>query len=201
MIELGVYFSAKAFSVLNYDGMPITADNINRQIKADCNPYMGILRTQLIALLGIGLCVLSAQSVDGQRPMYVEAKAEGVYWLETPKLSFTRHLAISNGNRRLPKDDHDESALTVPGYYHQKTQQSAFTRYPFSSIRVKKGQATFTTKTVKGLRFVFQGRWDTEYDEPSLIDDVPFLKGTLLTYRRGKLIKRETVKFNHVVNA
>ena len=36
MIELGTD-AAKLISVLNYDGMPITADNIYRQIKGELN--------------------------------------------------------------------------------------------------------------------------------------------------------------------
>ena len=149
----------------------------------------------------ISFCALSAQSVNGQRSIYVESRAEGCYWMDSPKPWFTRLLAISPGNRRLPKDDHDESLPTRPGYYHRTIEASPLTRFPFASISVRRGKAAFVTKTVKGFQFVFRGKWGTEYLKSAMIEDVPFLKGTLLTYRRGKLIKRERVRFGHAVNA
>ncbi len=155
----------------------------------------------LFAFVGASLAVLLTQPIYGQKSFYVAASAEGNYWMVNPKPWFTRQLTLSNGNRRLPKDDHDESLPTLPGYYHRKIELSPSTRYPFAAVRIQKGTATFTTKTVKGLRFVFRGRWATEYLESAMIENVPFLKGILLTYRRGKLVKKENVKFSHAVNA
>ena len=160
-------------------------------------------RKALIAfsIVAVFLGALLAQPVCGQKSIYVEARAEGCYWMDNPKPWGTRLVAISPGNRRLPKDDHDESLPTVPGYYHRTIEASPFTRYPFASITVRRGKAVFVTKRVKGLQFVFRGKWGTAYLESAMIEDVPFLKGTLLTYRRGKLIKRERVRFGHAVNA
>ncbi len=140
-------------------------------------------------------------AIQGQSRAYVEARAEGWYWINSPKPWFTRLVAISNSNKKLPKNDHDESLPTIPGYYHRKIEISPFTRYPFVSVSVRHGKATFITKRVRNVHFVFRGNWGTAYLKSAMIEDVPFLRGTLWTYRRGKLIKRERVRFGHAVNA
>ena len=127
--------------------------------------------------------------------------AEGVYWNDTPKPWFTRQVAISNKNRKLPVDDHDESLPTLTGYYYKRIEASPFTRYPFKTVVVKRGLARFTTKAINGTHFVFRGVWGTAFDEASNIHDVPFMKGTLYTYKKGKLIKKERLRFGHAVNA
>lgn len=141
-----------------------------------------------------------SERCNAQR-IVVPARAEGAYWLVRPKPWFTRLVCLSTNNRTLPKDDHDESLPTLPGYFHRTKEGLPFTRYPFSSIVVRKGRAAFTTRIIKGQRFVFSGRWGTEFDERSNIENVPYLRGTLLTYRKGKLVKRERVYFSHAVNA
>ncbi len=147
------------------------------------------------------LCGFSPASIAGQKSIYVETRAEGWYWIDSPKPWFTRLVAISHRDRRFPKDTHDESLPAVPGYYHRRIEASPFIRYRFASVSVRRGRATFVTKTVKGIHFVFRGKWGTAYLKSAMIEDVPFLKGVLLTYRRGKLIKRERVRFGHAVNA
>ena len=150
--------------------------------------------------LVVGL-MLMVSTCLGQTSVAVPRKAEGAYWLVKPKPWFTRLLTLSIGNRELPKDDHDASLPTIPGYYHRTKEGLPFVRYPFVSVTIHRRSAVFTTKTVRGLRFVFRGVWGTEDDKSSGIEDVPFLKGTLLTYRHGKLIRQERVEFSHAVNA
>ncbi len=159
-------------------------------------------RTFLRMILLLFVFAVSAVPILSQKRFVVKPpEAEGAYWLVSPKPWFTRQLTISDGNRELAKDSHDESLPTLPGYYHRTTEGDEFTRFPFKSVQVRGHKAQFTTKTVAGIRWEFQGRYGTEYDKSSMIDDVPFLRGTLLKYRRGKLVKRERVKFGHAVNA
>lgn len=134
-------------------------------------------------------------------PFIVDANAEGAYWIEVPKPWFTRLIVISADNRELMPNSHDDAQPTIPGYYAAKKESEPFTHYPFKAVQVGNGRATFSTKVVEGVHFVFIGISGTEFDEPSNIPDVPFIKGTLFTYRNGKLIKREKVKFGHAVNA
>lgn len=160
------------------------------------------LSMKIAALFVVALSLTFAtEAYFAQRKIVVPAKAEGAYWLVKPKPWFTRQLLLSTNNRTLPKDDHDEALPTRPGYYHRTKKDQEYTRYPFVSIVVRKGRASFTTKTLNGRKFVFKGRWGTEFEKSSNIEDVPFLRGTLLTYRKGRIIKRENVYFSHAVNA
>jgi len=163
------------------------------------------MRNQVMMLANVilfGLCLLaSAENAHGQRSIVVPQKVEGWYWIVSPKPWFTRQLTVSVGNRSLPKNDHDESLPTRPGYYHRLNEFRPFVRYPFKSVVVRKGKASFRTVVVKGQQFIFDGRWGTENDVSNGIDDVPYFRGVLKTYRKGKLVKTERVEFSHAVNA
>ena len=158
-------------------------------------------KTQLLFLVLILFGGFFVHQTLAQRRIYVEPRAEGAYWVEVPKPWFTRLVVISPGNRKLPKNEHDDSLPTLPAYYYRRVERDPFTRYPYKSIVVRRGKASFTTKQIRGTYFVFLGRWGTENDKESQIDAVPFMKGVLLTYRKGRMVKRERVKFGHEVNA
>ena len=147
------------------------------------------------------LTALSAARLNAQEIVVKPTGAQGAYWLVSPKPWFTRLLVLSKRNRELEKDDHDDSLPTLPGYYHRLREGDDFVRYALVSVSIRKGKSTFISKAVKGQYFVFRGIWGTEDDESSGIDDVPYLKGTLFTYRNGVLVKKEKVNFSHAVNA
>jgi len=163
---------------------------------------MQIKALRRITLIGTILCLLFITgSTFGQSSIVVPKRVEGWYWLVSPKPWFTRQLTVSVGNRTLEKDDHDESLPTRPGYYHRLKEDQPFVCYSFKSIVVKNGRTSFRTNVIRGRQFIFNGQWGTEHDASSGIDNVPFFRGKLSTYKNGKLVKTERVKFSHAVNA
>ncbi|MBL8181659.1 MAG: hypothetical protein JNL64_08565 [Blastocatellia bacterium] len=127
--------------------------------------------------------------------------AEGTYVIGSRSEPFLRQVTVTYKNRKLPINDHDDSLPTLSGYYYRQVETSEFKRYAFKTVVVKRGVARFTTRAMNGLHFVFRGTWGTEFNEDANIYNVPFMKGTLFTYKKGKLVKRERIKFGHTVNA
>ena len=155
----------------------------------------------VVAVLIIVFSLASLTTVRSQTVARVIPAAEGTYYGKRPNNKVTSELALSNRNKRLPVNDHDDSLPTLPGYYFRRSESSAFTRFPFKTVVVRRGYARFTTISVKGVHFVFRGKWGTAFEEQSNIEDVPYMYGTLTTYRKGKLVKRERIRFGHHVNA
>lgn len=163
--------------------------------------YTKLVFSSIFVLTLSILTLALSQTSHGQTRIDVPAEAEGWYWLVSPKPWFTRQLTISVKNRKLPKNDHDDSLPTFPGYYHRTKELSPYTRYRIKSIVVRRRKTEFVTRVINGIHFSFRGKWGKKYDKESNIENVPYIKGLLFTYRKGKLIKTEKVEFGHAVNA
>ena len=108
-----------------------------------------------------------------------------------------RALVISYSDHSIEQKANDPDAPTIPGFY-----PSPDKRFDFEHIVVVRKKVSFTTRTVDGLKYVFSGRSGMGpvegLDSKTL---VPFIEGSLVTLKNGKVIKRERVKFGHAVIA
>ena len=104
---------------------------------------------------------------------------------------------ISYNDGPIEPKANDPDAPTIPGFY-----PSPGKRFDFEHVEVIRKKVTFKTRTIDGVSYTFSGRSGKEivqgFDPRTL---VPFIKGSLITIKQGKIVKSERVKFGHAVIA
>jgi hypothetical protein len=113
---------------------------------------------------------------------------DGAFWiLGTPPDEFKDFGGFNlnaGANPRLPK----------PG-----VQLTDGTRLRYKSLTVSRSQCTFTTVSVKGVSYSFNGRFlrGGVFLTRDLDPESPIAEGTLTLYRRGKKISSKDLKFTY----
>lgn len=100
-------------------------------------------------------------------------------------------LVISPDGKPIPPKANDPDAPTQPGLHIGEQ------NYPFASSRLSSKGFSFRTVSMNGVVFSFNGRFGRERVES--IGDVPYLAGTLVETRNGRLVQKKTVHFGHAV--
>ena len=121
------------------------------------------------------------------------APYEGTYFLggggtNEPEMT----LVIRRDGKPMPPDPRDERPA-VRGLY------VGARHFAFAHFELRRGQVMFSTASLDGIRYVFRGKLGVR-KEPDF-GQVPYVTGTLTSYRRGRVLAERTVLFGHAVNA
>ena len=164
---------------------------------------MRILLKRLTLSMSLCALVLAPFKVVSQSPThtskYVDpAVYDGLFYVVSGDWrNDLRALVISYSDNPIGPKANDPDAPTIPGFY-----PSPGKRFDFANVAVVRKKVTFKTKTIGGVSYVFSGETGEEVVkgfDPSVL--VPFIKGSLVTLKSGKIVKREKVKFGHAVIA
>jgi hypothetical protein len=135
----------------------------------------------VLALL-TALAHISSQAQSSSRTF----NPDGSFWVHgKPPNEFSDFGGINLNRKRvrhLPKSGLDE----MNGR-----------RFPFVRLSVKRERFTFTTVTVRGVSYSFEGRFlkGGNYQQDALGDEVPVLDGELKKFVAGKIVAQARLKF------
>lgn len=138
----------------------------------------------------------------GQRATYKSkyvdpAVYDGLFYNLSDDWTTNFALVISYDDNPIDQKPNNPGAPRVPGLYpsHGK-------RFDFERLEVIRNKVTFKTRTVDGVGYSFSGesgQGPVRGMDASIL--VPFIRGTLVTLKNGKVMKREAIKFGHAVVA
>ena len=119
---------------------------------------------------------------DGKKkwPLY------GLYYLDDDTA-----LVISRDGRPIPPKENDPEAPTLPGFHVRPRY------FKFAISRLSDQGFSFRTERIEGTEYSFTGKFGTE--NVDVIEDVPYLAGTLTERRNGRIVRRKAVHFSHAV--
>lgn len=157
------------------------------------------IRLALKIILCALVVPLTAGSQTPKRSRYVDpAVYDGLFYIVSGDWqNDLRALVISYSDDPIGPKANDPEAPTTPGFY-----PSPGKRFDFVKIEVVRRKISFKTQSIDGVSYIFCGETGKEVVkgfDPSIL--VPYITGSLLTLRNGKIVKRENVKFGHAVIA
>jgi len=181
--------------------MPRTALT-NIRAAADQLLIKRMMKQLIYCLIVVGVTVTIPFTAGGQRAAYKSkyidpAVYDGLFYNLSADWTTNFALVISYDDNPIDQKSNDSGAPTTPGLYptHGK-------RFDFERIEVVRKKVTFKTRTVDGISYSFSGesgQGPVRGMDPSIL--VPFIRGTLVTLKNGKVIKRENIRFSHAVVA
>ena len=156
------------------------------------------LKKSVVVTVGLCLLILVTFAPASQGPSrsskYVKpAVYDGLYYVVSGDWRRTRALVLSYSDNPIEPKANDPDAPMIPGFY-----PSPDKRFAFERVEVVRKKVYFKTRSVDGVSYVFSGlsgQAVVRNFDPTIL--VPFIGGSLVTLKNGKVIKREQVKFGH----
>ena len=146
-------------------------------------------------ILMLSFVVLGQQSRSSTK--YKNPYVEGLYYVESSDNSDERELAITFDGKPIPPKSNDPEAPTITGFYLSRSKRVAFQKVEISGKKVY-----FKTRSISGISYEFRGtigeEINSDFDSSQLL---PFIKGTMTKFKRGKIVKTEKIKFGRAVIA
>jgi hypothetical protein len=124
----------------------------------------------------------------GQKP---ENKVHDFYGLYYCDEGSQLALVISPDGKPIPPKLNDPDAPTQPGLYVDQQ------RFDFARSQFSANGFSFRTKKLRGTSYSFRGQFGRAVVD--VIPDVPYLAGTLLEVRNGRIVRKVQLHFGHAV--
>jgi len=133
-------------------------------------------------------------------PVFGGSALQRRHWLDTEGLYYFDKgvtanveiaLVITRDGRPIPPKANDREAPTLPGLHVSGE------RFKLRSFSVSSKRVSFRTLHVRGVSYSFEG--DVGREDVDVIEDVPFLTGTLVKRARGRVVERWKGRFAHAV--
>ena len=160
--------------------------------------FKGLVVSLVLCALELAPMSAAAQKLTPTSKYVEPAVYDGLFYVVSGDWrNDLRALVITNDDKSIEPKATDPDAPTVPGFYPAPGK-----RFSFEHVEVIRKKVSFKTQTIDGVSYHFSGTSGREvvqgFDPKAL---VPFIRGSLVTLKNGKIVKRESVKFGHAVIA